>query len=106
MYTQPAPTKRARSELSSEVEQQYEDDVQRLQCELAKENPKRKTIRQLMKSTFPSRRYWIKQDRPVVAEVLDCYPKLKDMKYVSSLVLYFNVTLSSLNFIKLDFVLS
>ena len=51
-----------------------------------------------MKATFTGRRKWILEDRPQpVAETLDCFPKLKNLKYVShySIILYFNTLAKS-----------
>ena len=64
----------------------YEEDLLLLQSEIAKAHPKRKVIRKLMKTTFMGRRKWILSDRPVVSEILDCFPQLKKVKYVSYIV--------------------
>ena len=61
----------------------YDENLSLLQGELVKEKPKSKKVRKLMKTTFGGRRLWILTDRPAVAEVLNVFPTLKKMKYVS-----------------------
>ena len=58
-----------------------------LQGEIAKAKPSQKQLRKLMRSTFDGRRQWILNDRPVLAEILDVFPHMKEIRYVNHLLI-------------------
>ena len=47
------------------------------------ENPSKKKVKRLLKSTFMGRRKWVIDDIPPVRTVLDVYPALQKSRYVS-----------------------
>lgn len=67
------------------LDEDYENQVEKLQAELQLETPSRKRIKRLMKSTFTQRRAWITaKDSPTVQTILERFPCLKESKYVST----------------------
>ncbi len=89
--TQPKP-KRSSVRVGSVVDTQladqesYDENVCKLSAELELEKPNRKTVRRLMKVTFPQRRAWItEEDAPTVPAIIEQFPCLKGSKYVSTL---------------------
>lgn len=69
-------------------EEEYEEAVQVLQDEYnnKKKNKKgsnHKIIKDLMEKTKKRRHQWIRQDRPMVTEVLNKFPVLRTSRWVS-----------------------
>ena len=62
---------------------EYQSNIQSLSDELEKEKPSRKTVRKLMKDTFTGRRGWLLADSPPVTEVVEVFPPIKQVKFVS-----------------------
>ena len=61
----------------------YDEDVSSLKEEWATEKPSRKVVRALMRSTRTHRNRWIRSDMPHIEEILQTFPCLKKIKYVS-----------------------
>ena len=69
-------------------DEEYEEAVQVLQDEYnnRKKNKKgsnQKVIKDLMEKTKVKRHQWIRQDRPMITEVLDKFPVLRTSRWVS-----------------------
>jgi hypothetical protein len=69
---------------NSYQEQSYDENLQLLQSELGKSSVLRnkQSIKLLMESTFTERHRWIIDDMPLVYQVLDLFPPLKEVKYL------------------------
>ena len=83
------PPKRLRlySEEDSEInDEDYEEAVQGLQDEYRNKKNKKgsnhKVIKELMEKTKKKRHQWIRQDRPMITEVLDRFPLLRTSRWV------------------------
>lgn len=61
----------------------YTEYIEKLRNEHEKEEPRRKTVRSLMKKTFSGRQQWIQQDCPTVEEILGTFPSIQKPKMVS-----------------------
>ena len=82
--TQRAGTSLAEIEVQDNGDEDYQEKLQLLTDEYAKDKPKRKTVKNLMKTTFQGRRKWILQDSPPIEDVLKSFPSLKKEKFVST----------------------
>ncbi len=60
--------------VSLHLDSTYEEMVAEGVAEAMKERPSTKTIRRLMRNTFPRRRKWILDESPTVASVLEVSP--------------------------------
>ena len=68
----------------SSNQESYDANVRKLHAELELEKSNRKTVRKLMKATFPQRRAWIAaEDAPMVPAIIEQFPCLNASKYVS-----------------------
>ena len=61
----------------------YESNLALLQEHLAKPNQEISEIKSLMNATFAGRMKWIIVDVPPVNQIIDLFPPLKKVKYVS-----------------------
>lgn len=67
-------------------EEEYEEAVQALQDEyINKKNKKgsnHKVVKELMEKTKKNRHKWIREDRPMITEVVDKFPVLRTSRWV------------------------
>lgn len=86
---QPAPKRvRLYSEDENIIdEEEYEEAVQKLQEECKSKKGKKAAnhsiIKNLMEKTKLRRHQWIRQDRPLILEILDKFPYLSTSRWVS-----------------------
>ena len=84
--TDEPPSKRSKWQLesTSEIDQEaYEEAVENLKAELrGKGNGKQRTIKNIMEATRTIHCQWIREERPLMAEVLLKFPCLAFSKWV------------------------
>ena len=84
----PKRPRRVHQLMTPEDNEVYEEHIEELHEEVAKDKPNRKQVKRLMRATYTGRRRWVENDLPRVAVVLEKFPPLREPKHVKSLLTY------------------